>query len=132
MYADFLEEAAGPLDRPELAGLAGGYRELAAAWTTLAETALAAGGDGPLARAAPLLDRRRQLVEERGGAAADELAAVQAELDKLAHDIADPQPLDAAAVSALLAGLRQRVLDLARAEEEAAAALRAAVPAGSG
>jgi hypothetical protein len=128
MYADFLEEAAGPLERPELAGLAGDYRELAAAWTALAQAALAAGGDGPLARAATLLERRRRLVEERGAAAAGELAAVQAELDGLARDTTDPQPLDQTAVSALLADLRDRVLDLARAEEEAAAALGAAVP----
>jgi Domain of unknown function (DUF4872)/Butirosin biosynthesis protein H, N-terminal len=132
MYADFLEEAAGPLERPELARLAGDYRELAAAWTALAQTALAAGGDGPLTRAATLLDRRRRLVEERGAAAAAELATVQAELDKLTHDTADPQPLDAAALSALLADLRRRVLDLAQAEEEAATALRAAVPTRAG
>jgi len=128
MYADFLEEAAGPLDRPELAELAGDYRELAAAWTALAQAALAAGGDGPLARAATLLDRRRRLVEERGAAAADELAAVQAEGDKLARDTTDPQPLDRDALSTLLADLRDKVLDLAQAEEEAATALRAVVP----
>jgi hypothetical protein len=62
MYAEFLEQAAGPLERPELAGLAG--------------------------------------------------------------DITDPQPLDAGALSALPADLRRRVLDLAEAEEAAAAALR--------
>ena len=72
MYAEFLEEAAGPLDRPEL-GLAGDYRELAAAWTALAGTAVAAGGDGPLARGAVLLATRRRLVEERGADAAAEL-----------------------------------------------------------
>jgi hypothetical protein len=38
MYAEFLEEAAGPLDRPELAELAGDYRELAAARTELARS----------------------------------------------------------------------------------------------
>jgi Domain of unknown function (DUF4872)/Butirosin biosynthesis protein H, N-terminal len=128
MYADFLEEAAGPLERPELTGLAGDYRELAAAWTALASSALAAGGDGPLARAATLLDRRRRLVEEHGAGAAGELAAVQAELDRLARDTADPQPLDHAVRSTLLADLRDAVLDLARAEEEVATALRAAVP----
>jgi hypothetical protein len=128
MYAEFLEEAAVPLQRPELATLAGDYRELAAAWTALAEAALGAGGDGPLARAATLLARRRRMVEERGGAAAAELAAVQAELDTLAQETGDPQPLDPAARSALLADLRARVLDLAEAEEAAAATLRAAVP----
>jgi Domain of unknown function (DUF4872)/Butirosin biosynthesis protein H, N-terminal len=132
MYAEFLEAAAGPLDRPELARLAGDYRELAAAWTGLAGAAVGAGGDGPLARAAALLDRRRRLVEERGGQAAAELADVQAELDRLAGDAADPQPLDAPALAALLADLRGRVLDLAEAEEAAAATLRAAVAAPAG
>jgi hypothetical protein len=130
MYAEFLEEAAGPLGRPELATLAGDYRELAAAWTALAAAAVAAGGDGPLARGAALLDRRRRLVEERGADAAAELAATQAELAALAGDAADPQPLDADALAGLLASLRDRVLGLARAEEEAAAGLRGAVPAG--
>jgi Domain of unknown function (DUF4872)/Butirosin biosynthesis protein H, N-terminal len=129
MYAEFLEAAAGPLDRPELARLAGDYRDLAASWTALASTAVAAGGDGPLARAATLLERRRRLVEERGAAAAAELAAVQTELDTLAGAAADPQPLDPPALTALLADLRHQVLELAEAEGEAAAALRAAVPA---
>jgi hypothetical protein len=130
LYAEFLEEAAGPLGRPELATLAGDYRDLAAAWTDLAAAAVAAGGDGPLARGAALLDRRRRLVEEQGAAAAAELAAVQAELTALARDAADPQPLDAATLSGLLTELRAQVLDLAEAEEAAAAGLRATLPAG--
>jgi hypothetical protein len=81
MYAEFLEEAAGLLNQPELVPLAGGYRELAAAWSALAGLARDAAGSGPL---------------------------------------------DPAALAELLAGLRQRVLDLAEAEEAAAAGLRAA------
>jgi hypothetical protein len=130
MYAEFLETAAGPLGRPELAGLAADLRELATAWTALAgAVAAAGGGDGPLARAAALLERRRRLVEEQGAAGAAEVAAVQAELAALAGATADPQPLDPAALAGLLAGLRDRVLALAEAEEAAAAALRGAVPA---
>jgi len=82
MYAECLEAAAGLLERPELARLAGDYRELAAAWTDLAGRACDAAGSGPL---------------------------------------------DPAALAQLLAGLRERVLDLAEAEEAAAAGLRAAV-----
>jgi hypothetical protein len=48
MYAEFLEEAAGPLGRPGLTTVAGSYRELATAWTTLAETARDAAGPQPL------------------------------------------------------------------------------------
>jgi hypothetical protein len=82
MYAEFLEEAAGLLEQPELARLAGDYRELAAAWSALAGLARDAAGSGPL---------------------------------------------DPAALGALLAGLRERVLELAEVEEAAAAGLRAAV-----
>jgi hypothetical protein len=82
MYAEFLEEAAGLLEQPELARLAGDYRELAAAWSALAGLARDAAGSGPL---------------------------------------------DPAALGALLAGLRERVLELAGVEEAAAAGLRAAV-----
>ena len=124
MYAEFLEQAAGPLGRPGLARLAGDYRELAAAWTALAGAATAAGGDGPLARAGALLERRRRLVEDQGAAAAGDLAAVQAELAALARATTDPQPLDDRARSALLADLKDRVLALAEAEEAAAATLR--------
>jgi Domain of unknown function (DUF4872)/Butirosin biosynthesis protein H, N-terminal len=127
MYAEFLEEAAFPLGRPELAKLAARYRELAGAWTELAQAAVAGGG--PLGRAAELLTAKRQLVEERAGGAAKELAAIQAELAALATEAADPQPLDDAALGTLLAGLRERVLDLAEGEEAAAGSLRAAVPA---
>jgi hypothetical protein len=81
-----------------------------------------------VARGAALLDRRRRLVEERGGDAAADLAALQDELATLAGVAADPQPLDPPARSALLADLRGRVLELAEAEQDAAAALRAAVP----
>jgi hypothetical protein len=84
MYAEFLEEAAGPLGRPGLARLAGDYRKLAAAWTALAEAAVAGQAD----------------------------------------DSADPRPLDATALPALLADLHRRVLDLAEAEEASATALR--------
>jgi hypothetical protein len=79
MYAEFLEEAAGPLGRPGLTTLAGSYRELATAWTTLAETA---------------------------------------------RDAAGPQPLGPDALTALLAGLRGQVEDLAEAELQAANKLK--------
>ena len=73
MYAEFLEEAAGPLGRPEL-------------------------------------------------------AATQAELTALAGAQRDPQPLDPAALAALLADLRAQVLDLAEGERAAASTLKAATP----
>jgi hypothetical protein len=124
MYAQFLKEAAGPLDRPELTTLAADYRTLATTWTALADTAVAA--DRPLAQAATLLTRRRQLLAEQGPTATDELTAVRHELTTLA---ANPEPLDPAALATLLADLRSQVLHLTEQEEQAASTLRSAVPA---
>jgi hypothetical protein len=125
MYAQFLEEAAGPLDRPDLTTLAAHYRTLATTWTTLAKTATPAG-NGPLTEAATLLARRQHLLEEQGPTAPDELSAIQQDLATLA---ANPQPLDPAALATLLTDLRTQVLHLTEQEEKAATTLRTAVPA---
>ncbi|HEV3014219.1 MAG TPA: hypothetical protein VG499_13145, partial [Actinomycetota bacterium] len=63
-----------------------------------------------------------------GADAAAELAATQAELTALAGDAADPQPLDPAALTALLTALRAQVLDLAERERAVATTLKAATP----
>ena len=56
-----------------------------------------------------------------------ELAAAWSALAGRAGDAAGSGPLDPPALGELLAGLRERVLDLAEAEEAAATGLRAAV-----
>ena len=80
MYAEFLEEAAGPLGRPELAALAGDYRELAAARSALAGLARDTAGSGPVdpETLAELLARLRErvLAEAEEAAAAGLRAAV--------------------------------------------------------
>jgi hypothetical protein len=127
MYAEFLQQAATPLGRPELTTLASDYHALATAWTTLAKTATS--DEGPLTRAATLLTRRRHLIEQQGAAAAAELTAIQQELTALTHEATDEPPLDPPALSALLTGLHHQVLDLAEAEKQAALALQRSVPA---
>ncbi|HEX3212467.1 MAG TPA: hypothetical protein VH016_07845, partial [Actinomycetota bacterium] len=57
--------------------------------------------------------RAGQPLGSRGADAAAELAAVQTELDGLARAAADPQPLDPATLSELLAELRAQVAALA-------------------
>lgn len=124
MYAQFLEEAAAPLGRPELTTLAADYRTLATAWTTLAETAVRAG-NGPLSQAATLLTRRQHLLEEQTLTAATELTAIQHDLTTLA---AYPHPLDPTALTTLLTDLQRQLLHLTAQEAQAATTLRAAVP----
>jgi hypothetical protein len=127
MYAGFLDEAAGVLGRPELHELAGGYRELAAGWTALAEAALPDRVPG-LRQARGLLLARQRLVQERGGPAAAEIAGVARELDALGDRLRRDFPLDTAAARALLEELAERVAALHAGEERAVTALRAAVP----
>jgi hypothetical protein len=129
LYAEFLEQAAARLGRADLTGPAGGYRELAGAWTALATAAAPPGG--PLGRAAELLAERRRLLQELGAEAAAELAAIQRELAALETEAAARPPLADAALPGLLADLREQTLRLRRAEEAAASALAAAVPPGS-
>jgi hypothetical protein len=130
MYADFLDEAATPLDHPDLPALATTYRDLATAWTTLARTAVA-DTNGPLTQAATLLTRRRHLLEHQGSTAAPELATIQHHLTTLATEATDPQPLDPTALTTLLTDLRTQVLALAEREHQAATTLRSAVTARS-
>jgi len=127
MYAGFLDEAAGALGRPELHELASGYRELAAGWTALAEAALPDRVPG-LGRARDLLVRKHRLVQERGAEAATEVVAVVRELDALGEELRRDFPLDAGAARVLLEELAERVTGLRAGEEQAATALRAAVP----
>jgi Domain of unknown function (DUF4872)/Butirosin biosynthesis protein H, N-terminal len=124
MYAQFLEEAAAPLDRPDLTTLAAHYRTLATTWTTLARTAATA--NDPLAQAATLLTSRQHLLEEQGPTAAHELTAIQHELATLA---ANPRPLEPAALATLLSDLQRQVLNLTEQEQAAATTLRTTVPA---
>jgi len=126
MYAGFLDEAGGVLDRPEPSGLAEEYRELAASWSALAEAALPDSVPG-LGRARDLLVRKRQLVRQRGAGAGAEVAALARELDTLDGELRRDFPLDAGAAQALVAELAERVDGLRAGEERAATALRAVV-----
>jgi hypothetical protein len=132
LYADFLDEAATHLARPDLSTLAADYRTLATAWTTLAQTALPPAGNGPLGQAATLLARRRRLINHQGASATEELATIHRDLTTLAGQASDPQPLDPPTLTALLTDLHSQLLHLAEAEQQAVTTLRAvAIPPGT-
>jgi hypothetical protein len=126
LYAQFLEEAAGLLDTPALAGAAAAYREAAARWHQVAEVALPADRE-PFAEARRLTDRLQAQVE-RGDAGRRDAAATAARLWALRDRWRPRFPGDDADVETLLAGLAAAVGAAGDAEEAALAALAGALP----
>jgi hypothetical protein len=126
LYAQFLEEAAGLLDAPALAGVASAYREAAARWDQVAEVALPADRE-PFAEARRLTYRLQAEVE-RGDAGRRDAAATAARLWALRDRWRPRFPGDDADVEALLAGLAAAVGAAGDAEEAALATLAGALP----
>jgi hypothetical protein len=125
-YADFLDEAAGLLERPALSAAAEHFRRSAQAWHALALAALPA--EVPLLRQArELLDRRHKLRVEQGPAADDEVVKLHARLAELEAQAAESFPLSNGQVTDLLAGLARHVDEIAVIEKEAVAAMTAAL-----
>jgi Butirosin biosynthesis protein H, N-terminal/Domain of unknown function (DUF4872) len=124
LYAAFLDEAAGLLDAPALGRAATAYREAAARWHEVAETALPADRD-PFAEARRLTDELQAQVE-RGDAARPAAAATAASLWALRDRWRPRFPADDQDVEALLATLFSRVTAACEAEEAALGELTAA------
>jgi Butirosin biosynthesis protein H, N-terminal/Domain of unknown function (DUF4872) len=125
LYAAFLDEAAGLLDAPALGRAAAAYREAAARWHEVAETALPADRD-PFAEARRLTNGLQAQVE-RGDAARSAAAATAASLWALRDRWRPRFPGDDQDVEALLATLSSRVTAACEAEEAALGELTAAV-----
>jgi hypothetical protein len=124
LYAQFLDEAAGLLEAPDLGKAAAAYREAEAAWQVVAETAVPADRE-PFAEARRLSVRLQAQVEA-GDAAQEEAAATAARLwalrDRWRHQF--PGDTD---VEALLAALAAAVSAAGDAEEAALAVLAGVV-----
>ena len=117
LYAEFLDEAAGLLDVPALGKAAAAYREAAARWHEVAETALPAGRE-PFAEARRLTDQLQAQVE-RGDAAQQAAAATAADLWALRDRWRQQFPGDDQDVETLLTTLAGTVAAACDAEEAA-------------
>jgi Butirosin biosynthesis protein H, N-terminal/Domain of unknown function (DUF4872) len=124
LYAQFLDEAAGLLEAPDLGKAAAAYREAEAAWRAVAETAVPADRE-PFAEARRLTDRLQAQVEA-GDAAQEEAAATAARLWALRDRWRRQFPGDTD-VEALLAALAAAVTAACDAEEAALAVLAGVV-----
>jgi hypothetical protein len=122
MYADFLDEAASAVDRPELTEHAAAWREIADQWTALADAALPDAAP-PLAEARGLLQRREQTFLDQGANGLDEVRSIDERLAEIQAAMETDFPLDESQSKTLLNDLRDRLLEIHAAEVEAAQAM---------
>jgi len=111
VYAEFVDEAAGVLDRPGLHEAAALLRESARSWSRIADLSAATADD--MGAVTVLAQRRMAVVMSKGRAGAAEIAALTAEIAAQGAPGPDPALLDE------LAGL----VDTARELEQKAIAL---------
>jgi hypothetical protein len=126
LYAGFLDEAAGLLDAPTLTGAAAAYRQAAARWQEVADTALPADAE-PFAEARRLTTGLQRQVE-RGDPGQPAAAAAAGRLWALRDRWQREFPGGGDAVDALLPRLAARVAAAAQAEEAALATLARVLP----
>jgi hypothetical protein len=117
IFAEFLDEAGNAVRAPELTALSARYRDIARGWSDLASAALP--DDLPSTREArQLYDRLSTTYRARGADATPELTAAWNRLEELAS-ASQRFPMSADRIEALRLSLKERVLDLHRAETSA-------------
>jgi hypothetical protein len=126
LYANFLEEAAGVLDKPALRSAADAYWEAARGWREAARAALPSGV--PLFREARELAQERECVFlEHGEAAAHDLQSIDRRLAEIESEVGSDFPLGEDESLVLLDELRVRVARLVAEEEWALQAVETAL-----
>ena len=127
MYAEFLDEAAMVLDKPGLGGVADRYREASRLWTALAHAAMP--DSVPLFRETRELSlRKRDLFQSQGAAGLPEIGEINQRLLAIESKIAGSPQLNASETTELLTNLRDHILGVYEAENEAAQRLRDLAP----
>jgi hypothetical protein len=117
LYADFLDEASALLEEPRLEASATAWREAAAGWRDLAETALPEERFGRLRE---LLADVHTSVIEHGDAGAPQAAAAAAELWALRRELDETAAID---TGELFPAMADRLQAIYERETEAAASL---------
>jgi hypothetical protein len=125
MYADFLQEAAGLLNKPALNEATAAYRALGEQWDALAQEALPDTVE-PFKRAKALMCERHAIMMQ-GGEAWRSTAALTEQIRQIRSACNQQFPLDDAQISDLFAALQGRLENIYSAEVAALAALKAAM-----
>lgn len=117
IYADFLDEAAGVLDRPGLKDAAAQFRQVAQLWGDFTTALL------PFKETRDLLHQEAALYSEKGAESLAERQAISQRLDAIAASMDDDFPLTDAEAAELRKHLAEHLLRIHDAEKEALAAL---------
>jgi hypothetical protein len=126
VYADFLDEASRLLNRPALNVAATHFRRSGDAWMALSQ-ALLPDEIRPFRETRELMRQRQRLFLERGNVALDEVRQIEQRLAAIKAEITAGFPLDAAGVQAMRQNIANHVLAIHDIEQEAVAALKAAM-----
>ena len=126
MYADFLQEAALLLNIPALNKAAAQFRTAASAWQQLPGFLLP-DDIRPFAESRELMLRKHTLFLEQGGAALEEIQAINSRLDEIRESMMSDFPLTQEQVVAFRERLAGQILAIHDAEETAVQSMQDAI-----
>ncbi len=126
LYADFLDEAAQVLGKPELENVAIRYRQAGKAWDGLI-CSLLPETVPMLKQARFLLEVKAELLLEKGSDAVDQMLAYEHEMQDLMKEAETNFEMTDAEIAELREEIRRHVLIVHDAEEEAVTALKNAM-----
>ena len=126
LYAGFLDEARLVLNRPALDEAAQHFRQSAEAWKGLS-LALLPDDVPAFKETRELIVRRRRLFREQGGAAREQMQAIDARLKKIRQEVGEQFPLTDAQVLAFRENLAEHIRVILDIETQAVALLQAAM-----
>lgn len=126
VYADFLDEAWVILGRPALREAAAHYRALSHQWTEFL-TALLPDEVPGLGETRALMDKEYNLFVQQGAESLAERRVIKEKLDALKGSMVTNFPMEANAAKSFRQGLRERLLAIRDAEQQAISCLQAAM-----
>ena len=126
LYAQFLDESAEILDKPDLRPVGEQFRSSSAAWSELA-TALLPDQVPLFKETRELLMSKGDLFVQEGGAAIGEIQGIDQRLEEIRASVAEEFPMSADAVMGMREALAERVKKISEIEREAIAALKGAM-----
>lgn len=125
-YADFLDEAALILDKPELKEVGNQFRKAAVAWCDFAITLLP--DDIPLLKESrELKQRKHDLFWTQGQDALNEILAIHQRFKEIRAIVTDDFPMSAAELTHFRKNLQEQVLNIHDLEKQAIADLQLAM-----
>lgn len=124
MYADFLDEAAIILSKPDLKAVAGDFRQSEKAWSQLADMLLP--DSNPVCKETKtLLTRKHTLFSEQGSEGVDGIQTINNRLVEIRAQVVADFPMSEAEVTAYREGLSAQVMTIHDLERDAMTHLKA-------